>query len=96
MALFGSKKHDDHDGSEAGASSSGVPDHREPDENTRLLQSRPPPPHSDGYLDPDDPAVSIHTSTITWRISDHLHLPRFHRTIYGLSDSYVTLLSYSS
>ncbi|KZF25989.1 hypothetical protein L228DRAFT_257498 [Xylona heveae TC161] len=31
----------------------------EPDERTRLLPSNPnPPPHHDGYLDPDDPAVS--------------------------------------
>ncbi|KAJ9648352.1 hypothetical protein H2201_000527 [Coniosporium apollinis] len=31
---------------------------RDPDERTRLLPRRPPPPNSDGYLDPDDPAVS--------------------------------------
>ncbi|KAF1808692.1 hypothetical protein P152DRAFT_404891 [Eremomyces bilateralis CBS 781.70] len=31
---------------------------REPDERTRLLASHPRPPRSDGYLDPDDPAVS--------------------------------------
>jgi len=31
---------------------------REPDERARLLPSNPRPPHSDGYLDPDDPAVS--------------------------------------
>lgn len=31
---------------------------READERTRLLPSQPRPPHSDGYLDPDDPAVS--------------------------------------
>ncbi|KAI4766646.1 hypothetical protein E4T51_00399 [Aureobasidium sp. EXF-12344] len=31
---------------------------READERTRLLPPQPRPPHSDGYLDPDDPAVS--------------------------------------
>ena len=29
----------------------------EADERTRLLPRQPRPPHSDGYLDPDDPAV---------------------------------------
>jgi hypothetical protein len=61
MGLFGSKKNDDHVGDNAEAAHGGDGhDRREPDENTRLLQARPPPPHSDGYLDPDDPAVSIH------------------------------------
>jgi hypothetical protein len=32
-------------------------DDHEPTETTRLIQQRPPPPHPDGYLDPDDPAV---------------------------------------
>lgn len=32
--------------------------HIEPTERDRLLPSQPRPPHSDGYLDPDDPAVS--------------------------------------
>ncbi|KAK3675633.1 hypothetical protein LTR78_004274 [Recurvomyces mirabilis] len=31
---------------------------REPNERDRLLPSNPRPPHQDGYLDPDDPAVS--------------------------------------
>ncbi|KAF2013209.1 hypothetical protein BU24DRAFT_393813 [Aaosphaeria arxii CBS 175.79] len=31
---------------------------QEPNERTRLLENRPRPPNSDGYLDPDDPAVS--------------------------------------
>ncbi|KAK4920130.1 hypothetical protein LTR66_016750, partial [Elasticomyces elasticus] len=31
---------------------------REATERTRLLPANPRPPHSDGYLDPDDPAVS--------------------------------------
>lgn len=34
---------------------------REPTERDRLLPANPRPPHSDGYLDPDDPAVSIGT-----------------------------------
>ena len=32
---------------------------REPTERDRLLPANPRPPHADGYLDPDDPAVSI-------------------------------------
>lgn len=31
---------------------------REPTERDRLLPTNPRPPHEDGYLDPDDPAVS--------------------------------------
>ncbi|KAF2271980.1 uncharacterized protein EI97DRAFT_386756 [Westerdykella ornata] len=31
---------------------------QEPNERTRLLDHPRPPPHADGYLDPDDPAVS--------------------------------------
>lgn len=31
---------------------------REPTERDRLLPANPRPPHADGYLDPDDPAVS--------------------------------------
>jgi hypothetical protein len=66
MGLFGSKKNDDHDVENTDASHDGEGySRREPDENTRLLQSRPPPPHSDGYLDPDDPAVNIHQVTMT-------------------------------
>jgi hypothetical protein len=30
----------------------------EPNERTRLLDRPRPPPNADGYLDPDDPAVS--------------------------------------
>lgn len=32
---------------------------REPTERDRLLPANPRPPHADGYLDPDDPAVSV-------------------------------------
>jgi hypothetical protein len=67
MGLFSTKKNDDHDGNDAEASHDRDSyDRREPDENTRLLQSRPPPPHSDGYLDPDDPAVNIHQLTVAF------------------------------
>ncbi|OCL12865.1 hypothetical protein AOQ84DRAFT_284277 [Glonium stellatum] len=33
-------------------------EHGQPDERSRLLPVHPRPPNSDGYLDPDDPAVS--------------------------------------
>ena len=33
--------------------------HDEPTERTRLLDRPRPPPNADGYLDPDDPAVSV-------------------------------------
>ncbi|KAI9662435.1 MAG: hypothetical protein M1821_008602 [Bathelium mastoideum] len=68
--IFGnSKKDDDPNGNNADAprpsedDSRASPSHRydsrEPDERTRLLpQQRRPRPHQDGYLDPDDPAVS--------------------------------------
>jgi hypothetical protein len=32
---------------------------REPNERDRLLPRNPGPPHRDGYLDPDDPAVGV-------------------------------------
>ena len=71
VSLWGSKKSDDEDEAENG---SAVPrdsdgdsrpppsrreyERREADERTRLLPAQPRPPHADGYLDPDDPAVS--------------------------------------
>ncbi|KAK5134337.1 hypothetical protein LTR08_006517 [Meristemomyces frigidus] len=71
MSLWGTKKKDDDqnesEGAETGEAGSGdMPRssqdssrRREPTERDRLLPSHPrPPPHSDGYLDPDDPAVS--------------------------------------
>ncbi|KAL1651150.1 hypothetical protein SLS58_000487 [Diplodia intermedia] len=63
VSLWGSNKDDDMNGSDSGAprrSDDGPRrsyDEREPDERTRLLH-HPHPPNSDGYLDPDDPAVS--------------------------------------
>lgn len=70
VSLWGSKKSDDEDengsttptrNSDGGSRpppSRAEYERREADERTRLLPSQPRPPHSDGYLDPDDPAVS--------------------------------------
>lgn len=69
MSLWGSKKKkDDQEDHEEGAENGEAGDmsrrsaesnRREPHERDRLLPSNPRnPPHSDGYLDPDDPAVS--------------------------------------
>jgi hypothetical protein len=67
MSMWGSKKdhpeHDDQAPRDDGASTTNASrrsyePREEPNERTRLLD-RPRPPHSDGYLDPDDPAVSI-------------------------------------
>lgn len=79
VALWGSKKSDDQNGSgsatpheseegRSGSASRRDYDRRDPDERTRLLQSRPaPPPRPDGYLDPDDPAVSqISRASSSW------------------------------
>ena len=38
---------------------------REPDERDRLLPAQPRPLHRDGYLDPDDPAVSSSPLNLT-------------------------------
>ena len=71
MSLWGSKKTTDEndqdhaEGAENGEAggdmsrSSQDSRRREPTERDRLLPSQHrPPPHADGYLDPDDPAVS--------------------------------------
>jgi len=61
VSMWGSKKGEHQDNSQTDPESDSRHDdyeQREPNERTRLLQQRPPPPHSDGYLDPDDPAVS--------------------------------------
>jgi len=44
----------------------------EPDERSALLGSNPPPrmPRADGYLHPDDPAVSVYLSRLFQAISD--------------------------
>ncbi|KAF2270622.1 mitochondrial integral membrane protein-like protein [Lojkania enalia] len=51
----GEEPHDDHSSSRPISRRSYNP--REPDERTALLR-QPRPPNADGYLDPDDPAVS--------------------------------------
>ncbi|GAB7341455.1 hypothetical protein MBLNU457_7694t1 [Dothideomycetes sp. NU457] len=71
VSLWGSKNNDEEQdaGSNRGTNSRGgsrAPpsreeyEHREAeaDERSRLLPRQPRPPHADGYLDPDDPAVS--------------------------------------
>lgn len=68
VSLWGSKKSDeddnesvtprDSDGGSRPPPSRREYERREADERTQLLPSQPRPPHADGYLDPDDPAVS--------------------------------------
>ena len=55
---------------------------RIPDERTRLL-----PPRNDGFLDPDDPAVS--TSMLYFDPANR-SLRRFRPTTYGPSEHYAT------
>ncbi|KAK5124123.1 hypothetical protein LTR85_001826 [Meristemomyces frigidus] len=64
-SLWGSKKkngeqQDHEEGTEngEGGDMSRRSERREPSERDRLLPANPRPPHADGYLDPDDPAVS--------------------------------------
>ena len=57
MALWGNKKQADEPATN-GERSSHEAEREDPTERTRLLQDRPPPVRNDGYLDPDDPAVS--------------------------------------
>lgn len=65
-SLWGSKKDDNDEQEQNGEgvrrhSTDDRPDSRtmrEPTERDRLLPANPRPPHADGYLDPDDPAVS--------------------------------------
>ena len=71
VSLWGSKKDDEPDqGDDAehvGGEGRHQPRHsggREPDERTRLL-----PPRNDGFLDPDDPAVSF-SNTFSQSSSD--------------------------
>jgi len=62
MAIWGSKKDTAQNGDDAPATheeeSRRSFEGEEPTERTRLIQQRPPPVQRDGYLDPDDPAVS--------------------------------------
>ena len=100
VSLWGSKngedEHVDHDDAERldGDDNDGTPRsssqraRRNPDERTRLL-----PPRSDGYLDPDDPAVSpIRCFQIA---SDLIFFIRSRPTIYGVSEPYATSASSS-
>ncbi|KAF2187771.1 mitochondrial integral membrane protein-like protein [Zopfia rhizophila CBS 207.26] len=62
--MWGSKKDGQQNGDDTHALQDDRPssrrsyDRQEPDERTRLLAQNPRRPTSDGYLDPDDPAVS--------------------------------------
>ena len=58
---------------------------REPTERDALLRDSRRPPHADGYLDPDDPAVSL--SMIKARNNGDTDCARSHRTICGQSVS---------
>ena len=83
VSLWGSKSGEEHaegeggehDGEESRHSTrqSGGP---EPHERTRLL-----PPRNDGYLDPDDPAVSL--VKISEPRETLRYLSRYHPTTYG-------------
>lgn len=67
---------------------------REATERDRLLPSNPRPPHSDGYLDPDDPAVSFN---LPRPVSQQLTVTtRSPHTTSGRSASSATLPSSSS
>lgn len=83
VSLWGTKKGDDDENGNApllhdDAESSGTPRHSEPDERTHLL---PPPPNGhDGYLSPDDPAVS---RPRVWLSVDANNNNRYLRTTSG-------------
>ena len=77
MALWGSKN-DQQDNGDAAPSNEGdsrQSHEQEPTERTRLLQQRPPPPHNDGYLDPDDPAVGLNYRIVTLPTDEKPGLP---------------------
>ena len=66
VSLWGSKQDDDPDATSAHNGDSGSARHAQPraseaDERTQLL----PPPVQDGYLSPDDPAVSYPEKAVT-------------------------------
>ena len=90
VSLWGSKNGEERNHGDAendGEDSGHQPRHsggREPDERTRLL-----PPRNDGFLDPDDPAVSFSNASHTFLLTSERYLP----TIYGaseLSDTFVS------
>lgn len=68
VSLWGSKKDDDNavDESRGDVPGEAPPRHVEADERTRLL---PPPARQDGFLSPDDPAVSNLPDRITSQCS---------------------------
>ena len=82
VSLWGTKNdnkgRDEDDEQDGDNQSSRAPEHghREPDERTRLI----PPPNNDGYLDPDDPAVS---TSIVFKSGKPNKTSRYPRTIYG-------------
>lgn len=67
VSLWGNKSQDDdeevrNDGAAEVHPAFVRPRSREPDERSRLLAAPPRPTRGDGYLDPDDPAVSAPSS----------------------------------
>jgi hypothetical protein len=76
VSLWGSNKNDDEEEHDSAVPRDSEGNDRPPpsrreyqrreddaNERTRLLPAQPRPPHADGYLDPDDPAVS----NTTWK-----------------------------
>jgi hypothetical protein len=88
MTLWGNKNPGEEDERPAtnGGSGHEHAEREDPTERTRLLQERPPPVRNDGYLDPDDPAVSGHE--LRFMAMELMWLCyRCLRTIYGRFDS---------
>lgn len=91
MSLWGTKQKKDDDPAEQNGESTSRPHSRrdfddsrmrEPTERDRLLPAdNRRPPHADGYLDPDDPAVSD-VKAMEKRCT-LANLPRCRRTICG-------------
>ncbi len=85
VSLWGSKNGEEHpeggEGEHNGEDSRQSQRHSggaEPDERTRLL-----PPRSDGFLDPDDPAVSTLAASVPDDVTNVMR--RSHHTIFGAS-----------
>ena len=60
----------------------------EPDERSRLLPANPRSANTDGYLDPDDPAVRRRKADVS--VPPEANQDRSRPTTYGLSASYDT------
>lgn len=88
MTLWGNKKPDEEDERlpTNGGSSIEHDEREDPTERTRLLQERPPPVRNDGYLDPDDPAVSAE-GLCEMALELMILCYRYHLTTYGRFDS---------